>query len=65
MIILATTSTYRIEIFQRLGLKFISEGSNVDEHTGNEPSDPRELTQYLARLKAESVARHHSTGIVI
>lgn len=64
-IILATTSVYRLEIFQRLWLPFTSEWSNVDEYIADRPSDPEKLTTYLAKLKAESVAKNHSTWIVI
>ncbi len=64
-LVLATTSPYRLEIFQKLGLHFTSEGSNVDEYTADRPSDPEDLTQHLAKLKAESVAENHQSGIVI
>ncbi|MFA7717107.1 MAG: Maf family protein [Candidatus Absconditabacterales bacterium] len=64
-IILATTSPYRLEIFKKLGLHFVGEGSNVDEYATERPTNPEELTKHLARLKAESVAQNHKTGIVI
>jgi len=64
-IILATTSIYRIEIFKKLWLYFVSEWSNVDEYTVDRPSDPVELTKYLAKLKAEVVAKNYKEGIVI
>ena len=64
-LILATTSPYRLEIFKKLGLHFTSEGSNVDEYTADRPSNPEDLTKYLAKLKAESVAENYQTGIVI
>lgn len=64
-LILATTSPYRLEIFKKLGLHFTSEGSNVDEYTADRPEEPEALTQHLAKLKAESVAEKHTSGIVI
>lgn len=64
-LILATTSPYRIEAFRFLGLDFVAEGSNVDEHFGGRPNNPEELVLQLAKLKAEAVARNHSEGIII
>jgi len=64
-IILATNSPYRQEAFKALGLDFISEGADVEERFGGRPKSPEELVRYLARLKAEAVARRHSQGIVI
>lgn len=64
-LLLATTSVYRLEIFKKLGIQFTSEWSNVDEYTADRPSQPEELTQYLAKLKAEAVAKNHHTGIIV
>ena len=64
-IILATTSPYRIEAFKKLDLDFDAEGSNVDEYGIERPEKPVELVQFLAKLKAEAVAKNHSKGIVI
>lgn len=64
-IILATSSPYRIERFKKLGINFITEGSNVDEYFDGRPNAPEELVQHLARLKAQSVAKNHSQGIII
>lgn len=64
-IILATASPHRKRFFETLGLKFVCEGSNVDEYTNDRPKTPRELVKYLARLKAEAVAKNHSSGIVV
>jgi len=63
-IVLATTSPYRKEIFETLGFSFEAEGSGVDE-TVVERSDPEELVKALSRLKAEAVAKRHSSAIVI
>ena len=64
-IILATISSSRKEAFKSLGLDFIAEGSNVEEYFDGRPNHPEELTQCLAKLKAESVAKNHKEGIVI
>ena len=63
-IILATSSPHRKRTFKTLGINFIAEGSNVDEYRTDRPTNPRELVQCLARLKAEAVAERHSEGIV-
>ena len=59
-LILATISPYRIEAFKKLGVDFIAEGSNVDEEHADRPTDPVDLIQYLAKLKAEAVAQRHT-----
>lgn len=64
-IILATASPYRQEAFRLLGLGFIAEASKVDEYTIDRPKDPDGLVQYLAKLKAEAVAKNHPEGIVV
>jgi len=64
-IILATSSPYRIKAFQKLGLDFIAERSDVDEYGIERPEEPEELVKYLAKLKAEAVAKNYSQGIVI
>ena len=64
-IILATSSLHRIEIFQKLGLDFTTESSNVDEYGPERPKNPKKLVKYLAKLKAEAVAKNYSSGIII
>ena len=64
-LILATTWPRRIEACQKLWIPFIAEGSNVDEHGPDRPTDPIKLTAYLAKVKAEAVAKSHTEGIVI
>lgn len=64
-IILATTSPYRKEAFEELGLGFTAEASEVDEYHEGRPDTPEELVRYLARLKAEAVAKKHNSGIII
>ncbi len=63
-IILATTSPYRKEIFETLGIAFEVEGSNVDE-SQLERTDPDVLVEKLAKLKAEAVAKNHNDAIII
>jgi len=63
-IILATTSPYRIEAFEFLGIPFEAEGSKVDE--SQIPRDnPEELVKQLSKLKAEAVAKKYRDAIVI
>lgn len=64
-LILATTSPHRKRFFETLGLEFVCEGSNVDEYTDDRPQTPQELVKYLARLKAEAVAKNHTSGIIV
>ncbi|VVB77618.1 Septum formation protein Maf [uncultured archaeon] len=64
-LILATTSLHRKKIFDSLGLEYLCEGSDVDEYTKDRPSYPAELVKYLAKLKAESVSKNHSSGIIV
>lgn len=64
-IILATTSPYRIEAFEMLGLDFESSGSNIDEKFEGRPNDPQALVSELAKRKAEFVAKNYTDGLVI
>ena len=63
-IILATTSPYRIEAFEFLGIDFQAEGSKVDESQA-ERKEPEKLVEALSRMKAEAVAKNHKDSIVI
>ena len=63
-IILATTSPYRIEAFEFLGINFQAEGSKVDESQA-ERKEPEKLVEILSRMKAEAVAKNHKDSIVI
>lgn len=65
IIILATKSPYRQEAFKMLDIEFLAEGSDVEEKFDGRPGSPEELVAYLAKLKAEAVAKNHSEGIVI
>lgn len=63
-IILATTSPYRKEAFEYLGIEFTTLGSNVDESQA-ERNDPEKLVALLAQWKAEAVAQNNLNAIVI
>lgn len=63
-VVLGSTSVYRRQLLERLGIPFTVAASNVDE----EPlpgESAVELVQRLARAKAESVARRHPKSLVI
>ena len=63
-IILASTSPYRKQIFERLQLPFETEAPNIEEGLReNEPAQAAVLR--LARQKARAVAERHSKGLVI
>ena len=64
-IILATTSPHRRKAFEMLDLDFAAEGSDIDENFEGRPTAPNELVKQLSMLKAESVAKNHSEGIVV
>ncbi len=64
-IILATASKPRREAFDFLDIDYIAEASNIDEYFEGRPDNPEELTQALARMKAEAVAKNHKESIVI
>jgi len=64
-LILATTSPHRKTIFDTLGLEYVAQGSDVDEYFEGRPENPADLVKELSRLKAESVAKRFSEGIVL
>ncbi len=64
-IILATSSPYRLDAFRSLDIDFTAHSSNINEYFDERPNSPKELVLHLARLKADAVARHYSSGIVI
>ncbi len=63
-LVLASTSPYRRQLLERLGLRFTVAAPDVDEAPlpGETPVD---LTNRLARAKAEVVAHRHRGSIVI
>jgi septum formation protein len=63
-LILASTSVFRRELLERLGLAFTVEAPDVDEaHLQGEP--PTERALRLAAAKAEAVALRHPGAVVI
>jgi septum formation protein len=63
-LILASTSPFRRELLERLGLVFTVESPDVDEaHLQGEP--PTERALRLAAAKAEAVALRHPAAVVI
>lgn len=63
-LILASTSPFRRELLERLGLAFTVENPEVDEaHLQGEP--PTERALRLAAAKAEAVAVRHPRAVVI
>jgi septum formation protein len=63
-LVLASTSIYRRQLLERLGIPFTVAASNVDE----EPLPGElavDLVQRLARAKAEAVARRHTNSLII
>lgn len=63
-VVIASTSTYRQQLFARLGIAFECAAPNVDESRRADES-PRALATRLARAKAEDVARAHPDACVI
>ena len=58
-LVLASTSRYRIELLQRLGIPFEARAPDVDERAFDDAfatSTPEELAQRLALAKAQAVA---------
>jgi septum formation protein len=63
-IILATTSPYRKEIFESLGIPFEVASSDVDE-SKVERSNPEDLVKTLAIMKASAVADKYNEAIIL
>ncbi len=63
-LVLASTSIYRRQLLERLGIPFTVAASHVDEEPlpGESAVD---LSRRLARAKAEAVARRHTHSLVI
>lgn len=63
-IVLASTSPYRKELLQRLGLPFETAAPDLDEtRLADEP--PQALVARLAEEKAKAVARNYSDSLII
>ena len=63
-LVLASTSQYRRELLQRLGIPFSVDAPDVNE-TALAHETPRDTAQRLALAKAEAVAARHPGHIVI
>jgi septum formation protein len=63
-LVLASTSQYRRQLLERLGIRFTVAAPDVDE-TPLPGETPIDLTNRLARAKAEVVAQRHRGSIVI
>lgn len=63
-LILASTSRYRAELLERLGVHFSAKAPNVDETPRPEES-PRELVQRLSLAKSQAVAADSTNALVI
>lgn len=63
-LILASSSSYRQDMLQRLGIPFTAMPPQVDE-TPLEGESPAALALRLSRAKAAAVARHHPGALVI
>lgn len=63
-LVLASSSRYRRELLERLGIPFIAEASDIDE-TSREGETPVEACQRLAVEKAKWVAAKHPGACVI
>ncbi|MDX1443190.1 MAG: nucleoside triphosphate pyrophosphatase [Gammaproteobacteria bacterium] len=63
-IILASTSPYRRELLERIGIEFAQEAPETDE-TRVEGESAAEMVMRLAKAKAAAVAARHDSGLVI
>ncbi len=64
MLVLASTSPYRRELLERLGLAFETAAPNVDE-TRLPGETPKQLVRRLAETKARAVARDYPAARII
>jgi len=63
-IILASASPRRVELLEKIGLKFEAEPSNYEEDMHSE-LEPHEFARKISLEKAEAVASKHESAIVI
>jgi len=65
-LVVATTSPYRLELLQRLGVPFHAVAHRCDEDAFKQQgTPPAELAAALSRAKAESVAMDHPGAFVL
>lgn len=63
-LVLASTSPFRRQLLERLGLPFLTEAPDVDE-TPQPGEAPEALVMRLAACKARAVAQGHSGALII
>lgn len=63
-LILASTSPYRRELLERLGIPFETASPNTDETASND-EPPEQLVKRLAELKARAVAKTYPDALII
>ena len=63
-LVLASTSPYRRELLNRLGLPFVTASPDVDETMGDGET-PEQLVKRLAESKARAVAESHQDALII
>lgn len=63
-IVLASTSPFRRELMQRLGVPFVTASPDADE-TRRPQESPQELVMRLASAKAQAVAGDHPAALII
>lgn len=63
-LVLASTSVYRKQLLQKLGLTFETAAPNVDE-SAREDENPQQLVMRLAEAKAKAVAANFPDALVI
>jgi len=64
MLILASTSIYRKELLERLGLPFVTAAPQADE-TPLAGESAKELVRRLAEAKARAVAARYPNALII
>ncbi|HSI04473.1 MAG TPA: nucleoside triphosphate pyrophosphatase [Myxococcota bacterium] len=65
MIVLASTSRHRRDLLTRAGITFEAVPPAVDEEALKDDRPPEQLAAYLARAKAESIARQRPDDIIV
>jgi septum formation protein len=63
--VLASASPRRREILDRLGLNFIVDPSGISEPARKPGESPSAYAVRIARLKAEEVAKRHTSGLIL
>ena len=65
-LILASTSRYRRQLLERLGIPFRAVAPDCDEEALKDPGlSPQNLAEFLAEAKAASIAQQDPTAVVI